>query len=82
MERDRDLEVTIGHGMMPERRGWIHFHNSSGTTLKKEVGSDMTICSAPWFLQKGTAVLSRGALPGLLMSGKKEAGCWSENTLN
>lgn len=73
MEKGRDLEVTIRQGMMPERRDWIHFHNSSGTTLKKQVGSDVTLCTAPGFLQKGTAGLSRGAVSGLLKPGKKEA---------
>lgn len=73
VEKGRELEVTIRQGMMPERRDWIHFHNSSGTTLKKQVGSDVTTCTALWFLQKGTAGLSRGAVSGLLMPGKKEA---------
>lgn len=47
VERSGDLEVTIGHGMMPQRRDWIHFHNSSRTTLKKEMDGGGTECALP-----------------------------------
>lgn len=47
VERGRELEVTIGYGRVPDRRGCTHFHSSSRTSLKKEVGSDVTDCALP-----------------------------------
>lgn len=66
VERGRDLEVTIGHSTMSETRGWIHFHNSNGTTLKKELGSGATDCAvkcAQWFfVKRNSCVVGRGSI--------------------
>lgn len=62
MERGRDLEVTIRHGMMSETRGWIHFHNSNRTTLKKELGSGVTECVQWFFMKRNSCVVGMGSV--------------------
>lgn len=71
MEWSRDLEVTTerGKGLDPLPQQQLE-HPLEGSGLRCD-----RMGTAQWFLQNGTAVLSGGTASGLLMPGKKEAGC-------
>lgn len=73
------MEVTVGHGTMSETRGWIHFHNSNRTTLKKEPGSGARECAtecAQWFFMKRNSYAVGRSSVCSPMPAKEEAGCW------